>query len=156
MESVVWSARPTLRVCFTPDEEVGRGADHFDVERFGAQDIPKDSIEARLVEIRQRHPRAVIISEAHPMGPKGQKAAGICYVKVDGMQLTITGGCEAPITEFKRESIVPGRSRIGGRGGHSTVGQPAEALARRAAKLAGRPAPRLFRIGDTIPLIVPG
>jgi len=42
------------------------------------------------------------------MGPKGQKAAGICYVKVDGMQLTITGGCEAPITEFKRESIVPG------------------------------------------------
>lgn len=31
-----------------------------------------------------------------------------------------------------------------------------EDLARRAAKLAGRPAPRLFRIGDTIPLIVPG
>ena len=31
-----------------------------------------------------------------------------------------------------------------------------EDLARRAAKLAGRPAPRLFRIGDNIPLIVPG
>ena len=31
-----------------------------------------------------------------------------------------------------------------------------EALARRAAKLAGRTAPRLFRIGDHIPLIVPG
>lgn len=26
-----------VRVCFTPDEEVGRGADFFDVERFGAQ-----------------------------------------------------------------------------------------------------------------------
>lgn len=26
-----------LRVCFTPDEEIGRGADHFDVERFGAK-----------------------------------------------------------------------------------------------------------------------
>ncbi len=26
----------TLKVCFTPDEEVGRGADHFDVEKFGA------------------------------------------------------------------------------------------------------------------------
>lgn len=28
--------RPTLRVGFTPDEEIGRGADRFDVERFGA------------------------------------------------------------------------------------------------------------------------
>ena len=26
----------TLKVCFTPDEEIGRGADHFDVEKFGA------------------------------------------------------------------------------------------------------------------------
>ncbi|MBA2302693.1 MAG: peptidase T [Acidobacteria bacterium] len=25
-----------VRVAFTPDEEIGRGADHFDVERFGA------------------------------------------------------------------------------------------------------------------------
>jgi len=28
--------RPTLRVCFTPDEEVGEGATLFDVPRFGA------------------------------------------------------------------------------------------------------------------------
>lgn len=28
--------RPTLRVCFTPDEEVGRGARRFDVAGFGA------------------------------------------------------------------------------------------------------------------------
>lgn len=27
----------TLKVCFTPDEEVGRGAEHFDVEKFGAK-----------------------------------------------------------------------------------------------------------------------
>ena len=27
---------PTLRVCFTPDEEIGEGATLFDVERFGA------------------------------------------------------------------------------------------------------------------------
>lgn len=26
-----------IRVCFTPDEEIGRGADHFDVKKFGAQ-----------------------------------------------------------------------------------------------------------------------
>ena len=29
-------AHGTVRVCFTPDEEIGRGADHFDVGRFGA------------------------------------------------------------------------------------------------------------------------
>jgi tripeptide aminopeptidase len=29
--------RPTLRVGFTPDEEVGEGASLFDIERFGAQ-----------------------------------------------------------------------------------------------------------------------
>jgi tripeptide aminopeptidase len=26
-----------IRICFTPDEEIGRGADHFDVDRFGAE-----------------------------------------------------------------------------------------------------------------------
>lgn len=30
------TARPTIRIGFTPDEEVGRGVDHFDVEGFGA------------------------------------------------------------------------------------------------------------------------
>ena len=28
--------RPTLRICFTPDEEIGQGAVQFDIERFGA------------------------------------------------------------------------------------------------------------------------
>jgi tripeptide aminopeptidase len=28
--------RPTLRVCFTPDEEIGRGAHRFDIAGFGA------------------------------------------------------------------------------------------------------------------------
>ena len=26
-----------IRVCFTPDEEIGQGADHFNVQRFGAE-----------------------------------------------------------------------------------------------------------------------
>ena len=26
-----------IRVCFTPDEEIGQGADHFDVQKFGAE-----------------------------------------------------------------------------------------------------------------------
>ncbi|MEE1920188.1 phage tail tube protein, partial [Pseudomonas asiatica] len=38
----------------------------------------------------------------------GQRVAGTCYVKVDGAQLTITGGCEAPLMDVKRESVVPG------------------------------------------------
>ena len=29
--------RPTLRICFTPDEEIGEGATLFDIERFGAR-----------------------------------------------------------------------------------------------------------------------
>jgi tripeptide aminopeptidase len=29
--------RPELRVCFTPDEEIGEGATLFDIERFGAR-----------------------------------------------------------------------------------------------------------------------
>jgi tripeptide aminopeptidase len=28
--------RPTLKICFTPDEEIGSGADLLDIERFGA------------------------------------------------------------------------------------------------------------------------
>ncbi len=30
-------ARPTIRICFTPDEEIGEGATLFDVEAFGAR-----------------------------------------------------------------------------------------------------------------------
>lgn len=38
----------------------------------------------------------------------GQKTAGTCYVKADGAQLAITGGCEAPVSDVKRETIVVG------------------------------------------------
>ena len=38
----------------------------------------------------------------------GQRTAGTCYVKVDGTQLTISGNCEAPLSDKKRETIVPG------------------------------------------------
>ena len=38
----------------------------------------------------------------------GQLIAGTCYVKVDGAQLTINGGCEAPLMFTKRETVVPG------------------------------------------------
>ena len=38
IERVIKSGEPhgTIRLCFTPDEEIGRGADHFDVGKFDA------------------------------------------------------------------------------------------------------------------------
>ena len=38
VERIIKSGAPhgTVKICFTPDEEVGRGADYFDVEKFGA------------------------------------------------------------------------------------------------------------------------
>ena len=38
VERVIKSGEPhgTIKICFTPDEEIGRGADHFDVEKFNA------------------------------------------------------------------------------------------------------------------------
>ncbi|MCF5500925.1 phage tail tube protein, partial [Pseudomonas syringae] len=38
----------------------------------------------------------------------GQKVAGTCYIKVDGTQLTIIGGGEAPLMNVKRETVFPG------------------------------------------------
>ena len=38
VERVIKSGEPhgAIKICFTPDEEIGRGADHFNVERFAA------------------------------------------------------------------------------------------------------------------------
>ena len=38
VENIINSGAPhgKIRICFTPDEEIGRGANHFDVEKFGA------------------------------------------------------------------------------------------------------------------------
>ena len=37
VENIIASGVPhgKIRICFTPDEEIGRGADHFNVEKFG-------------------------------------------------------------------------------------------------------------------------
>lgn len=36
----------------------------------------------------------------------GKRVAGICYVKVDGQQLSISGGLECPIATVKRENVM--------------------------------------------------
>lgn len=38
----------------------------------------------------------------------GQKVAGTSFVKVDGAQLTLQGGHEVPLSDKKRETVVPG------------------------------------------------
>jgi hypothetical protein len=38
----------------------------------------------------------------------GQKVAGTAYIKVDGEQLIVSGGAEAPLMDKKRETVYPG------------------------------------------------
>ncbi|QZP28750.1 phage tail tube protein [Pseudomonas mosselii] len=47
----------------------------------------------------------------------GQKVAGTCFVKVDGDQLVITGGVECPLSDTKRETIMPALYSAGTPGG---------------------------------------
>lgn len=35
-----------------------------------------------------------------------KRVAGICYIKVDGEQLEISGGVECPLVEIKRETVM--------------------------------------------------
>lgn len=35
-----------------------------------------------------------------------QRIAGVCFVKVDGAQLEISGDVEIPLTEYKREAVM--------------------------------------------------
>ena len=35
-----------------------------------------------------------------------QRIAGVCYIKVDGVQLEVGGDVEIPLTEFKREVVM--------------------------------------------------
>lgn len=35
-----------------------------------------------------------------------KRVAGICYIKVDGEQLEVSGGVECPITDLKRETVM--------------------------------------------------
>lgn len=35
-----------------------------------------------------------------------KRVAGICYIKVDGEQLEVSGGVECPIVDLKRETVM--------------------------------------------------
>lgn len=36
----------------------------------------------------------------------GKKVAGICYIKLDGQQLEVSGGVECPLMDVKREAVM--------------------------------------------------
>ena len=36
----------------------------------------------------------------------GKRVAGICYVKLDGVQFEVKGGIEVPLTETKKEPVM--------------------------------------------------
>ena len=38
----------------------------------------------------------------------GQKVAGTVYIKADGVQFTVTGGVEVPLSDVKRETVATG------------------------------------------------
>ncbi len=50
----------------------------------------------------------------------GQRLAGICYIKVDGTQLTVEGGVECPISRTKKERI----EALAGVAGYKETVQP--------------------------------
>jgi len=69
--------RATVRVAFTVDEEVGRGADHFDIEAFGAEAAyTLDGSGVGELEIETFSARQVVVTirgrGAHPGTAKGK------------------------------------------------------------------------------------
>ena len=42
-----------------------------------------------------------------------QRLAGTCYIKVDGEQLEVSGGLEAPISDTERESVMSTTGLVG-------------------------------------------
>lgn len=43
----------------------------------------------------------------------GNRVAGICYIKVDGVQLNISGGLEMPLAETKKTGVMATTGLVG-------------------------------------------
>ncbi|HSD78127.1 MAG TPA: peptidase T [Solirubrobacteraceae bacterium] len=105
--------RPALRVCFTPDEEIGEGATLFDVARFGAdlaytvdgsslgqlQDETFSAVEARLtfhgVDVHSGYATGKLVNAA--------KLAGrfLAALPADGLAPETTSGREGFIHPYE-------------------------------------------------------
>ncbi len=76
-----------IRICFTPDEEIGRGAHHFDVEKFGAEwAYTMDGSEIGELEYENFNAAKAIVTikgiSVHPGYAKG-KMINSMYITTD-------------------------------------------------------------------------
>lgn len=113
-----------IRIAFTPDEEIGRGADHFDVEKFGADfgytvdggelgELEYECFNASNAKLvfygRNVHPGSAkdkminameILQELHSMLPKEQKPEYTQDYEGFLHQTMIEGNVEEAKTEY--------------------------------------------------------
>ena len=89
VERIVRSGKPHggIRICFTPDEEIGRGADRFDLPRFGADfAYTLDGGELGGIEYENFNAATAVVRitgrSIHPGAAKG-KMVNACLVAME-------------------------------------------------------------------------
>jgi tripeptide aminopeptidase len=111
-------AHGAIRICFTPDEEVGRGADHFDVAAFGAVcAYTLDGGGAGELEYESFSADAITVTfkgfNTHPGYAKGRMinaiklaADFISRLPKDALSPETTGGYEGYLHPYQIEASV--------------------------------------------------
>lgn len=102
------SPRPELRICFTVDEEIGRGIDHLDLERFGADvayTVDGGGINVIFAETFNAAEAVVDISGVmvHPGYAYGMM---VNAVRIAGEFLAALPASEAPETTTGRDGYI--------------------------------------------------
>ena len=111
-------AHGTIRIAFTPDEEIGRGADHFDVARFGAAcAYTLDGGQRGELEYESFSADAMTLTfggfNTHPGYAKGRMinairlaARFIERLPVEGMSPETTGGHQGFVHPYQLQASV--------------------------------------------------
>jgi tripeptide aminopeptidase len=111
-------ARPTVRLAFTVDEEVGHGTDHFDLERFGA-DFAYTLDGSKVGEIENETFSAIGMTVTfngrgvHPGTAKGKLVNSI-KLAAEFVASLPKEGLSPETTEGKQGFVHPGRIEGGG------------------------------------------
>ena len=96
--------RPTLRIGFTPDEEIGQGASRFDVERFGAVcAYTMDGSDRGRAAGRDVHRRR---GDHHD--PRGRRAPGLRHRQARQRRAARRRGCSPRCPPSSRRRPRPG------------------------------------------------
>ena len=130
--------RATVRVGFTVDEEVGRGADHFDIEGFGpiaaytldgsgSGEIETESFSARQLKVHHRW-------ERRASGTAKGKLVNAVKLAADFVAALPRDGLSPETTEGREGFVHP--SRIAGGGGGDDGDADRARPRRRAARAA--------------------